>query len=76
MLVPLTVAMNLPMLKRRLIMFFAEEPLWESQMSTQTTVMSDFGDTLMTRGFEANTTPLNRWVSLRTPSMKSGEITS
>jgi len=76
MLVPLMVAMNLPMLKRQLIMFFAKEPLWESQMSTQTTAMFDFGDALMTRGFEASTTPLNRWVSLRTPSMKSGEMTS
>jgi len=76
MLVPLTVAMNLPMLKRRLIMFFAKEPLCESQMSIQTTAMSDFGDTLMTQGFEANTTSLNRWVSLKTPSMKLGEITS
>jgi len=50
-------------------MFFTEEPLWESQMSTQTTAMSDFGDALMMRGFEAKTTPLNKWVSLRTSSM-------
>ena len=57
-------------------MFFAEEPLWESQMSTQITVMSDFGDALMIQGFEANTTSLNRWVSLKTPSMKSGEMMS
>jgi len=48
MLVPLTVAMNRPMLKQQLIMFFAKEPLWEFQMSTQTTAMSDFGDALMT----------------------------
>jgi len=64
------------MLKQQLIMFFAEELLWKSQMSTQTTAMSDFGDTLMMQGFEANTTPLNRWVSLRTPSMKLGEMMS
>jgi len=57
-------------------MFFTEEPLWKFQMSTQTTAMSDFGDALITRGFEANTTFLNRWVSLRTPSMKSGEMMS
>jgi len=57
-------------------MFFAKEPLWGPQMSTQTTAVSDFGDTLMMQGFEANTTPLNRWVSLRTPSIKSEEMTS
>jgi len=56
------------------MMFFAKEPLWESQMSNQTTAMSDLGDALMTRGFEANVTPLKRWVSLRTPSVKSEEI--
>jgi len=41
-------------------MFFAEELLWESHMSTQTTTMSDFGDALMMQGFEAKTTSLNK----------------
>jgi len=39
--------MKHPMLKQQLMMFFAKELLWESQMSTQTTAMSDFGDALM-----------------------------
>ena len=56
------------------MMFFAKEPLWESQMSNQTTAMSDLEDALMTRGFEANVTLLKRWVSLRTPSIKSEKI--
>jgi len=55
-------------------MFFAKELLWESHMSNHTTAMSDLGDTLMMQGFEASVTPLKRWVSLRTPSIKSGNI--
>ena len=57
------------------MMFLAKEPFWESQMSTQTTAISDLGDTLMTQGFEASTTSLNKYVSLRTPSIKSGVST-
>ena len=73
-IVPLIVAMKRPMLKQQFMMFFAKEPLWESQMSNQTTTMSDLEDALMTRGFEANAIPLKRWVSLRTSSIKSEEI--
>jgi len=36
--------------------------------------MSDLGDASMTQGFEANVTPLKRWVSLKTPSIKPEEI--
>jgi len=50
-------------------MFFTEEPLWESQMFTQTTAILDLGDTLMTYGFEANTISLNKCNSLKTPLM-------
>jgi len=68
------VAMKHPILKQQFIMFFAKEPLWESQISNQTTTMSDLGDALMTQGFEVNVTLLKRWVSLRTSSIKSEEI--
>jgi len=56
-------------------MFFAQELLWESQMSTQTTVLSDLGDALMTHGFEAKVTSLNKCEFLSTPSMISGDMT-
>jgi len=69
------VATKQPILKRWLIMFLAAEPLWESQMSIQTTALSDLGDALMTRGFEAKMMSLNKCVSLRMPSMKSGVTT-
>jgi len=64
--------MKQPMLKWQLIMFFAKELLWESQMSTQTTALSDLGEALIIHGFEANNTSLKRWVFLRTSSTKSG----
>ena len=57
-------------------MFFMQELLWKSQMSTQTTVLSDLGDTLMTCGFEANMAFLKRCNSFKTPSMTSGVRTS
>ena len=56
-------------------MFFAKELLWESQISTQTTTISDLGDALMIYSFEASTTFLNKCVSLRTPSIYSGVMT-
>jgi len=68
------VVTNYPILKQWLIMFLAEEPLWESQISTQTTAILDLKDTLITRGFEANVTSLNRCIFLRIPLMKS-EVT-
>ena len=43
-------------------------------MSTQTTVLSDLGDALMTRGFEAKVTSLNKCEFLSTPSMISGDM--
>jgi len=55
-------------------MFLAAKPLWKSQMSTQTTVLSDLGDALITQGFEAKVVSLNRCVSLRMPLIKSGVI--
>jgi len=54
------------------MMFFTQEPLWESQMSTQTTALSDLGNALMTHGFEANTVSLKRCDSFKTPSITSG----
>jgi len=69
------VAINHPTLNCQLMMFFAQELLWESQMSTQTTVLSDLGDALMTRGFEAKVTSLNKCEFLSTPSMISGDMT-
>ena len=74
MLVPRMVAMWRPILKRRLMMFLATELLWESQMSTQITTLSDLGDALMTQGFEANVVSLKRCISLRTLLMKSEVI--
>jgi len=56
-------------------MFFAQEPLWESQMSTHTTALSDLGDTLITHGFEAKVTSLKRCESFKTPSIISGDMT-
>ena len=57
-------------------MFFVQEPLWESQMSTQTTALSDLGDALMMRGFKAKVASLNKCKFLITPSMISGNMTS
>jgi len=64
-----TVTTNRPTLKQQLIMFFTKELLWESQISTQTTAILDLGDALMIHGFEANMTSLNKYISLRTPSI-------
>ena len=57
------------------MMFFAQEPLWESQMSTHTTTLSDLGDALITHGFKAKVTSLKRYESFQTPSIISGDIT-
>ena len=57
------------------MMFFAQELLWESQMSTHTTALSDLGDALMIQGFEANTASLKRCESFKTPLMRSGVMT-
>ena len=57
-------------------MFFAQEPLWKSQMSTYTTALSDLGDALMTHGFEAKVVSLKRCESFETPSIISGDMTS
>ena len=75
MFIPQMVAINCPTLNRRLMMFFAQEPLWESQMSTHTTALSGLGDDLMTCGFEANVTSLKRCDSFKTPLIMSGDIT-
>jgi len=53
-------------------MFFAQELLWESQMSTHTT---DLGDALIMRGFKANIVSLKRCESFKTPSIISGIMT-
>ena len=45
-LVPWTVAMNLPILKWQLIMLFALEPNWESQILTQMTAELELGRSL------------------------------
>ena len=58
------------------MMFFAQELLWESQMSTHTTVLSDLDDALMTQGFKANIVFLKRCESFKTPSIISGVMTS
>ena len=63
------------MLNRQLMMFFMQELLWESQMSTQTTALSDLGDALMTHGFEAKVASLNKYEFFNTPSMISGDMT-
>ena len=52
-------------------MFFVQEPLWESQMSTHTTALSDLGDALIMCGFEAKVASLNKYKFLSTPSMIS-----
>ena len=57
------------------MMFFTQEPLWESQMSTHTTTLSDLGDALMMWGFEANIASLKRCESFKTPSIISGVMT-
>ena len=70
-----TVAINRPTLNRQLMMFFTQEPLWESQMSTHTTDLSNLGDALMTCGFEAKVASLKRCESFKTPSIISGDMT-
>ena len=52
-----------------------QEPLWESQMSTHITALSDLGDALMTRGFEAKVMFLKRCDSFKTPLIISGDMT-
>ena len=44
-------------------------------MSTHTTALSDLGDALMTRGFEAKVTSLKRCKSFKTPLKISGDKT-
>ena len=44
-------------------------------MSTHTTALSDLGDALMTRGFEAKVASLKRCNSFKTPSIISGDMT-
>jgi len=75
MLVPQMVAINCPTLNHQLMIFFTQEPLWESQMSTYTTTLSDLGDALMTQSFEANIASLKRYESFKTPSIISGVMT-
>jgi len=57
------------------MMFFAQELLWESQMSTHTTALSDLDDALMTCSFEANIASLKRCKSFKTLSMRLGVMT-
>jgi len=57
------------------MMFFTQEPLWESQMSTHITALLDLGNALMMHSFEANAASLKRCESFKTPSMRSGVIT-
>ena len=58
------------------MMFFTQELLWESQMSTHTTALSDLGDALIIRGFEAKVVFLKRCESFKTPLIISGDMTS
>ena len=44
-------------------------------MSTYTTALSDLGDALMTRGFEAKVVSLKRCKSFKTPLIISGDMT-
>ena len=44
-------------------------------MSTQTTALSDLGDALITCGFKAKVTSLNKCEFLSTSSMISGDMT-
>ena len=44
-------------------------------MSTHTTALSDLGDALMTRGFEAKVASLKRCNSFKTPSIILGDMT-
>ena len=75
MFVPQIVTINHPTLNHWLMMFFTQEPLWKSQISTHTTALSDLGDTLIMCGFEANVVSLKRYESFKTPSIISGVIT-
>jgi len=44
-------------------------------MFIYTTALSDLGDVLMTRGFEAKVMSLKRYESFKTPSIISGDMT-
>ena len=57
------------------MIFFAQELLWESQMSTYTTAVSDLGGALMTCGFEAKVVSLKRCKSFKTLLIMSGDMT-
>ena len=57
------------------MMFFTQELLWEFQMSTHTTILSDLDDVLMTWGFEANIASLKKCESFKTPLIISGVMT-
>ena len=52
MLASCTVVMKLPILKLWLMIFLADVPLWESQMSIYIMVISDLSDTLTTWGLD------------------------
>ena len=56
-------------------MFFAKELLQKFQISTQTTAILNLGDALMTYGFEANITSLNKCIFLRILLMQSEVMT-
>ena len=62
---PLNVAICLPKLNEWLMSALALEPFCESQMSTHTMAISDFGDALMTRGLAANVMPSKSSLFLR-----------
>ena len=64
MLAPQMVAINFPTIKHLLIRSLALLPLWTSQISIQTINMSDFGDILITHGFEMRTMLLKIWFCL------------
>ena len=71
MFAPLMVAIWFPTLKHLLISVFAFLPLWTSQMSIHTKAMSDFGETLITLGFDAREMLSNMWFYLRMLWMSS-----
>ena len=73
MFAPLMVAIKFPTLKHRLISIFVFLPLWTSQMSIHTSAMSDFGETLITLGFEAREILSKMWFCLRIFLMSSDE---
>ena len=57
------------------MMFFTQKLLWEFQMFTHTTALSDLGDALIMHGFEVKVTSLKRYESFKTPSIISGNMT-